>query len=447
MAAGRFPEEVQVRMLRAPIQRAVPGMTLALPLRHPGRPDRVLLKAGFVLDEPTIEKLRALGTPEVWVRFPGVEFIARHINPEVLRLQAQLTRSMGNAIETVGQGSGSPVRYADFEATMRRLLHELASSPQTGILMGDICCDDSVVLQHSMNVALLSLLMGLRLESYLVRERRRLTPPRAKDVVNLGVGALFHDIGLLRIDADALAAWKRTGEETPEWRRHAVLGYRQVRDHLDPTAAVVALQHHQAWDGSGFPKRRDADGEALPVAGSRIHVYSRIVAAADLFDRLRHPVTGGASLPRVRALRTMLEPDIQRRIDPMVFKGLLAVAPPYPPGMLVGLSSGEKAVVAGWSPVEPCRPCVRVIGDLDAAVRADEFNGPLVELRERDDLWIAEAEGEIVEQDNFTAAEAGDIDLEAAERALYNAAPPDDAADEAPSDEFADEAYTWDEAA
>jgi len=412
-------------MLRAPIQRAVPGMTLALPLRHPGQGNRVLLKAGFTLDEPTIGKLRTLGTPEVWVRFPGVDFIARHINPEVLRLQAELTRSMGTAISALGETSGSPIRYADFEHTMRRMLHELTASPQTGLLMSDICCDDAVVLQHSMNVALLSLMMGLRLDGYLVRERKRLTASRARDVVNLGLGALFHDIGLLKIDPEALAAWKRTGEESPEWRRHPVLGYRQVRDQLDPTAAVVALQHHQAWDGSGFPKRRDMQGRAVPASGTKIHVFARIVAAADAFDRLRHPPTGGEAQPRVRALRTMLHDDVRRRLDPMVFKALLAVAPPYPPGMLVGLSTGEKAVVADWRPAEPCRPSVRVIGDLDAAVRADEFNGPLIDLCDHPELCIAEAEGASVENDNFTAAEAGDLDLDAAERALFNAAPPE----------------------
>ena len=413
-------------MLRAPIQRAVPGMTLALPLRHPGQPNRVLLKAGFTLDEHAIEKLRALGTPEVWVRFPGVDFIARHINPEVLRLQAELTRSMGSAISTLGEASGSPIRYADFESTMRRMLRELTASPQTGLLMSDICCDDAVVLQHSMNVALLSLMMGLRLEGYLVRERRRLTAQRARDVVNLGLGALFHDIGLLRIDPDALEAWKQTGEESPEWRRHPVLGYRQVRDYLDPTAAVVALQHHQAWDGSGFPKRRASNGRLVPAGGQRIHIFARIVAAADTFDRLRNPVTGGGAQPRVRALRLMLGDDVRRRLDPMVLKALLAVAPPYPPGMLVGLNTGEKAVVADWRPTEPCRPSVRVIGDLDAAVAADEFNGPLIDLCDHPGLCIAEAEGELVEHDNFEAAEAGDIDLEAAERALFNAAPPED---------------------
>lgn len=432
-------------MLRAPIQRAVPGMTLALPLRHPGRPERVLLKAGFVLDEATIEKLRTLGTPEVWVRFPGVDFIARHINPEVLRLQAELTRSMSTAIETLGQASGSPIRYADFEHTMRRMLHELTSSPQTGILMGDICCEDSVVLQHSMNVAILSLMMGLRLDGYLVRERRRLSPQKARDVVNLGLGALFHDIGLLRIDPDAFEEWKRSGVESPEWRRHAVLGYRQVRGHLDPTASVVALHHHQAFDGSGFPKRRDPSGALASVAGARIHIFARIAAAADTFDRLRHPVTGGAAQPRVRALRAMLDHSIRRRLDPMVFKALLAVAPPYPPGMLVGLNTGEKAAVAGWRPTEPCRPSVRVIGDLDAAVRADEFNGPLIDLVERPDLWIAEAEGEVVEGDNFTALEAGDLDLEAAERAMYNAAAP--ASDEPLDDAEFDEASSLGEAA
>lgn len=427
-------------MLRAPIDKALPGMTLAIPVRHPTRPERVLLKSGYVLDDAAIEKLRTMGAPEVWVRLPGMDFIAKHINPEAMRLQAELSNSMGEAIEAVNQTGGSPIRYADFESTMRRLLHELCSSPHAGVMMGEICCEDRVILQHSMHVAMLSLMMGLRLDGYLVRERRRLSARQARDVVNLGLGALFHDIGLLRIDPDAFEEWKRTGVETPEWRRHAPLGFEQVREHLDPTASIVALHHHQTWDGAGFPRRRNRAGEIEILEGRRIHIFARIVAAADVFDRLRHPVAGEGAVPRVRALKRMLDDEVRRRVDPFVLRALLAVSPPYPPGMLVGLSDGRKGVVADWRPEDPCRPSVRIVEALDAAVRGEEADAPVVDLDERTDLCISEAEGEPVAHDNFNREQMGEIDLAAAERANFATIAEEDPRDLGADPSFSDAA-------
>ena len=412
-------------MLRVPVSKAIPGMTLALSLSHPSRPDRVLLRAGFELDEQSIHKLQTLGAGDIWVRFPGLDFIEKHINPEVMKLQGELTRSMANSIETIARSTGTELRYADVEQTMRELLHQLVESPHTGLLMQEVCCDDAMILQHSVNVTMLSLLMGLRLEGYLVRERRRLSPRNATNVVNLGMGAMFHDIGLTRVEPDAVDNWAGTGDDSdPRWRRHVIHGYQMVRERMDPTASAVVLHHHQAWDGTGFPVRRDAQGAPCPMSEGRIHVFARIVAAANLFDRLRHPPGGVGRVARVQALRALLEPEVRSKLDPMAFKALLAVAPPYPPGSLVTLSSGERAVVCGWTPRDPCRPTVQVIGDLRDALRGREPDRVTYDLTQERGLWVVETEGADVSAANFTPDDDDDLDVVSAQRAMGAGADP-----------------------
>jgi response regulator RpfG family c-di-GMP phosphodiesterase len=109
----------------------------------------------------------------------------------------------------------------------------------------------------------------------------------AKDVASLGVGAMFHDIGLLKVDPAALAAWEQQRDEKdPVWRQHVKLGFSLVHEHLDAAAAAVVLHHHQRFDGSGFPSRMHLSGKEIPVAGSHIHIFARIAAVADVFDAL-----------------------------------------------------------------------------------------------------------------------------------------------------------------
>ena len=108
----------------------------------------------------------------------------------------------------------------------------------------------------------------------------RLDPRRAKRIENLGVGALLHDVGLLRLSPEAGEKWNRTHDlEDPEIRRHVLLGFGMLRGNVAPTAAAVALHHHQRYDGTGFPRIRRMAGPP-DAQGSQIHVFSRIVSVA-----------------------------------------------------------------------------------------------------------------------------------------------------------------------
>ncbi|MCK5529527.1 MAG: HD domain-containing protein [Kiritimatiellae bacterium] len=91
----------------------------------------------------------------------------------------------------------------------------------------------------------------------------------------------MHDIGKVGIpDAILKKPGKLTEEEFKIMKTHAVLGYGMLNCSERPifkTAAIVANEHHEKWNGKGYPQG---------TAGEAIHIYGRITALADVFDAL-----------------------------------------------------------------------------------------------------------------------------------------------------------------
>ncbi|MDA3941560.1 MAG: HD domain-containing protein [Spirochaetia bacterium] len=91
----------------------------------------------------------------------------------------------------------------------------------------------------------------------------------------------MHDIGKIAIpDSILLKPGRLTDEERAEMQSHTTLGF-EMLNHSDrellKTAALVAFQHHEKWDGTGYPKG---------LKGEEIHIFGRILAIADVFDAL-----------------------------------------------------------------------------------------------------------------------------------------------------------------
>ena len=97
----------------------------------------------------------------------------------------------------------------------------------------------------------------------------------------LALACVLHDVGKTTTPGDLL---KRVGQYTPaEWQvmeQHTLAGEKMLRDASSPVlraGAVVALSHHERWDGNGYPSK--LAGESIPLSG-------RVCAVADVFDAL-----------------------------------------------------------------------------------------------------------------------------------------------------------------
>ncbi len=386
-------------------------MKLALPVQHPERFGTVLLRRGYVLDDASVARLRAMALPEVWIEYPGLAFVEKYINPKVTQSRAEVSSILARIIARTERDANAKLDYPAYRKTIRGLLHTIVDQPEAAQYVQSLGGGGYAMTRHAADVCFLVLLIGLKLDSYLIVQRKRLPAHRAKDVVNLGLAALLHDIGMLDLDESTRERWRENQDEKDvAWRAHVRLGYERVQKGIDAPTASAILHHHQHYDGSGFPDAEGClDGEG--VAGDDIHIFARILSAADMFDRFRHPADAILQEPAVRALARMQREPYVSWIDPIVFKALLAAAPAYPPGTIVRLSSGERCAVVAWSSSDPCRPVVAPIGEEGEELPGAELTSRRIVLGERRDLVIAEVDGQDVSEDNFFPDHPGDFDL------------------------------------
>ena len=386
-------------MLRVDLMQARPGMRLALPVQNPKAVHRMLLKAGYELTDAAIQRVRELGIRSLWVAYPSLAGVEKYISLESLKVQQEVVAKIADTFDSAQCQTNAKLDYGAYCDSLRGMIDHIATNPATSVFLGEISETDNYLMRHAATVTYLSVLLGMKLESYMVKERKHINPAKAKEIVNLGVGAMLHDYGLTKLDPEVLERFEMDGDESdPAYREHPALGFRAVRGQLDPTAATVLLHHHQRFDGSGYA------GKEFPAkAGHGIHVYARVVAVADEFDRLRRPMNLPQQ-PTVAVLSAMLGETMRRRFDPEVLRVLTEVVPPYAPGTQLRLSDGRSAVCVDHNLADPCRPTVQTIPDLSTINQAaDEVSdGETVVLAEMPpSLYVAECEGQAVGEFNF----------------------------------------------
>jgi HD-GYP domain-containing protein (c-di-GMP phosphodiesterase class II) len=303
------------------------------------------------------------------------------------------------------QDAHAPLPFGRYADTVRGFVEAIYENTTAAVMIQSMAEGDERLSRHASDVCFLSLLLGMRLEHYLISERQRVSGRRAKSIVGIGVAAMVADVGILELPPTDLRAWADQGsdERDPVWRRHVALGHARVRQGIGPAPAAAVLHHHQRFDGSGFPDVAMAREEARPLRGREIHVFARIVGAADLYQRLKRPMHATTNTPTVRVLRALTMGPESAWIDPVVRDAMLAVVPAFAPGSVVRLSTGDRAVVVAWDPASPCRPTVRIVPERLDRVRPAEIE---IDLRRQRSISVVEAEGVDVSCDLFDPREA-----------------------------------------
>jgi HD-GYP domain-containing protein (c-di-GMP phosphodiesterase class II) len=209
---------------------------------------------------------------------------------------------------------------------------------------------DEYTFTHSVNVCIFSVALGKRLGFSKVQ------------LYDLGMAALFHDIGKSRVPAEVIN--KPGGLTDDEWRliaAHPWLGALTLfqlrgQQELPYRSMVVAHEHHMKIDLTGYPR---------PIRSRALSMFSKIVAVADGFDaatsRRAYQTTPLTPAQVMQELRD----NPRRGMDPVVVKAFINLTGIYPVGTLVVLDTFELGIVHAVNPIPEMlsRPIVRVISD------------------------------------------------------------------------------------
>lgn len=175
-------------------------------------------------------------------------------------------------------------------------------------------------------------------------------------LLQLATAGLLHDVGMLKIEKSILAKQGKLSEaETNQMRTHAALGYRIISKDLKypEDIARAALEHHERWDGKGYPRR---------LKGEEIGVFSRIVTVADAYEAMVGERPYRNSMIGYTAMRGILS-DNGKHFDPQVLKAFLESMGIFPVGSIVQLNNSSIGRVSENHPDAPLRPKLDLLID------------------------------------------------------------------------------------
>ena len=228
---------------------------------------------------------------------------------------------------------------AQAEALSKALVDKMLVAGDLCIrLLSDAAGDKASM--HALNVTVISLLMG------------RTFGLSESDMLDLGVGAMLHDIGKLELpDRVRHREDHLSGAELRLYEEHVARGVVLARKMgLSSGATLVVAQHHEHADGSGFPLRLNTD---------RMTAAARIVSLVNRYDNLCNPNLPAHALTPHEAL-SLLFAQGKTKFDTAILGAFIRMMGVYPAGSTVQLTDDRYAMVVGVNSSRPLKPRVLV---------------------------------------------------------------------------------------
>lgn len=327
---------------------------------------KAFIAAGFS-DTPydtmkdTVEESENIEISKLQKIIEGEQVDVRKVIKKVYFNAVSYTRGVMTKIQT-----GEKVNIKKAKRVVESMVDHLLEEENLLLGMTAIKEYDEYTYHHSVNVSILSIALGQRLGL------------SKKALTELGLVALFHDIGKIDIPNEVLN--KITNFTEDEWKlikKHPIWGVKailKIRDMDDAAirSSIVAFEHHMNYDISGYPRVRRY---------SELDFFSKIVSLADQYDAMTSSrVYSRIPLSPDKALSIMME-RAGSQLDPLLFKFFINMVGVFPIGTLVMLDTKELCLVYESNVVFADRPRVLIIIDK----KGERVSGPVVNLTEKDD--------------------------------------------------------------
>lgn len=262
--------------------------------------------------------------------------------------------------------NGGGIDFDSMKKEVNNMLSSIVENKEAHSYLSMLKRKDETMYKHAVDVATLSAITAGELNLTKV------------DMANIMLGALVHDIGKVLIQESLLTKVNLTKDEEAILKKHPTQGYKLVkRDNLDDNIADIVLEHHEKYDGSGYPFQKD---------NKDISLYSKIVAVCNTFNNLITKGEHGVPYTPDKAVKVIIS-LAKKDFDSDVVKAFQKAIGFYPNNTRVKLSNGSIARVIEQNPNLPLRPVLSIVKHLDGTV-SDGME--IVDLSTSSDLFIKE---------------------------------------------------------
>lgn len=319
-----------------PMARVEKGMVLGQDI-YDGE-GRLLLGKHLILNNDYVRELLSLGFPGIYVDDDFTEdlMIPQVIRPELKREALKMVHDL------FLDNKSLPMEQRNLQEIVLNVMEEVLNNGDVMCNMLDIKTYDDYTYFHSVNVAVLSAMIGAACNM------------NKEELSILTTAALLHDVGKRFVEADVLNVKRAlTEEERILIVQHPKLGCEFLRDNFDfsPEVYTSVLEHHEWYNGCGYPMRK---------SGSEIPIYARIIKLADVYDALTSRLPYHEAVSPSEAVEYIMA-NAGAEFDPELVDVFMRKIAVYPVGCEVTLSDGRTAVVVENHREFILRPKVKII--------------------------------------------------------------------------------------
>ena len=283
---------------------------------------------------------------------------------EVAKSKEEVIEKTKSLYESVR--NGATIDFDSMKKEVNNMLSSVLDNKDAHSYLSMLKRKDETMYKHAVDVATLSAITAGELNLTKV------------DMANIMLGALVHDIGKVLIQENILTKENLTKEEEAILKKHPTQGYKLVkRDNLDDNIADIVLEHHEKYDGSGYPFQKE---------NKDISLYSKIVSVCNTFNNLITKGEHGIPFTPDKAVKIIIS-LAKKDFDTDVVKAFQKAVGFYPNNTRVKLSDGSIARVIEQNPMLPLRPVLSIVKHLDGTV-SDGIE--VVDLSTTNDLFIRE---------------------------------------------------------
>lgn len=315
---------------------------------------RNLVQRGSILDNYVIDSLLKMGVMMVYIQ-SGEETagdIEKSISPQARKQIERLHTDDRSKVELSDSvktrvAEGIQFIYSNTESKeladatnniASNLMNAINSTDAIAVDISALKTSDEYTFKHSVDVATMSMILA---------KQQGLSQ---KQIYEIGIAGLLHDIGKTKISLDILNKPARlTDEEFAVMKQHPVFGYRMIkdRDEFSNEICMAVLQHHEKMNSKGYPVGFPSD---------KITQYARILTIADIYDALVTARPYKSAFSQREAVEMIM--SMTGELDLTAMKSFLESMILYPVDSIVELSNGEKAKVVKNNPHYILRPTV-----------------------------------------------------------------------------------------